>query len=149
MGTARKMVIFLFAIVVLYSCRTTRYVPVEKVITKREILRDTVVEYRLTPYNDSIAVRDTVSILENAYALSIAAYIAGVMHHSLKIKESPIKIPLRFTEVRISETVPKINTVEVPVYVNRLTTWQRIRINIANAAILTLLLVIIYYRKKY
>lgn len=67
---------------VLAGCATKRevqYIPIEKKVTEKVTVRDTLVQVVLRPYKDSVSLhsasgRDTTSYLESTYAYSYASY---------------------------------------------------------------------------
>lgn len=118
------------------SCRSVRYVPVETVVVDSTVVRDTIMDVRLVPYRDSVAVRDTSSFLSNPYAWSWAVWDGGVLHHSLVVWPGgsiQVKVPYFIDRyVRIRE--PQIVEVE-----RELTRWQRFRMEVGGVALFALL----------
>jgi hypothetical protein len=129
---SRKLILIAIAIVLFISCRSVKYVPVTKTVTRTEYTVDTLVEYQLVPYHDSVAVDDTVSFLFNDYAYSYAMWSSGKLHHSLAIfPQKPILIEVPRTIVEVHETDPQIVEVE-----KKLTSWQKVKMNVGGAVII-------------
>lgn len=136
--------LFVLAVLsLLAGCRQVRYVPVETVLTDSTVIRDTVMDVRLVPYRDSVAVNDTSSFLSNPYAWSWAVWSGGVLHHSLVVWPGGsirVKVPYFIDRiVRIRE--PQLVEVE-----RELTRWQRLKLELGGWAfgiILTAALVIV------
>lgn len=114
----------------LAGCSTKRvveYVPMETVRTERVEVTDTVVEVQLVPYRDSVAVADSVSRIENAYAVSHAAVKGGLLSHSLTVKPGA-KVGTPFRLLTYTRTDSISYPVEVPVEVE-LNAWERIKLD--------------------
>lgn len=96
----------------LISCKAKRiYVPIETVVTEKEIVRDTVIDIQLEIIRDSVVVADTISILENKYASSMAKFTQGNLHHTLKTKDVKVPIEVQYIEKIVTKEV------EVPIEV--------------------------------
>lgn len=96
----------------LISCKTKRiYIPIKTVVKETEIVRDTIIDIQLEVIRDSVVVSDTISVLENKYASSMAKFTQGNLHHTLKTKD--VKVPI---EVQYVEKIA-IKEVEVPIEV--------------------------------
>lgn len=107
----------------LIGCKT-KYIPVETKVTERVTVTDTIIDYQLTPYRDSIVTRDTASYLSNGYGGSWAVYSGGMLHHSLFVfPQNPIQIEVPKTVITERETEStKIEKVEVE---KKLSLYQR------------------------
>ncbi len=132
------------------ACSTVRQLPSVADSTKVEvrtvekIVKDTawvelpvIIEKRTT--------LDTISRLENKYAVSEASISAGVLHHTLATK--PVREPVA---VEIKEIVrdsivyrDRIQTVTVEVE-KKLTGWQSFKMKAGGAAILLIAFAILY-----
>lgn len=121
-----------FALAVLYSCQSTKYIPVESVRIDSVSIKDTVFEVKLIPYKDSVSTKDSTSFLSNKYAYSWARYSNGVLQHSLGIwpfAVTTIKVPY-FMERYIYIENPTIVEVE-----KELSQWQKLKIELGGYAI--------------
>ena len=100
----------------LIGCSTVKYVPVEtiKEVTRTEQIRDTVILYKPSKDSISIQTKDTTSRLETSLAVSEASYSSGVLHHSIKNKDS-LEVKIQYKD----RIVEKIVTKEIPVEVVR------------------------------
>ena len=133
----------------LCGCRSVKYVPVETVRTDSTVIHDTLMDVRLVPYRDSVAVRDTSSYLSNPYAWSWAVWSDGVLHHSLVVWPGGsirVKVPYFIDRiVRIRE--PQLVEVE-----RELTRWQRFRMGMGDAMLCLLAFAVLglagYWLKK-
>lgn len=149
-----KRIVFLFLSVsvlcLAYSCRTkTVYIPVNSVSTKTEVLHDTVLDIQLVPYRDSVAIRDTSSCLENAYASSLAIWSDNMLHHSLTVKN--VSLPVRVIYKNIIQT----DSIQVPYEVikiqevNRLNVLQSFQIWCGRIFLLLLFAFCAFWALKY
>lgn len=94
---------------------------------------------------EKVATLDTTSTLENKYARSEAVVSAGILSHSLETK--PVKQPVQIeTKVIYKDSLvyrDRVQTQAVEVE-KKLTRWQKARMNIGAATILTLLFALAY-----
>ena len=132
--------IFLPVIILLVSaicsCRGVKYVPVETVRVDSTVIRDTVMEVQLVPYQDSVATRDTASFLSNPYAYSWARWSSGLLQHSLGIW------PLATTQVKVPYFIDRYVTITKPQVVEvekELSKWQQFKLDVGGAALFGLL----------
>ena len=131
------------------ACSTVRTLPVQdstrvEVRTETVIRKDTVfVELPLVV--ERVAVLDTVSHLENAFAASSAVVSGGVLEHSLETK--PVRHPVIVDkEVVYRDSLvyrDRVQTVTVKVE-KKLTSWQKVQMRLGLVAILLLAIVVIY-----
>lgn len=108
----------------LFSCKSSvQYIPVETIVTEKEIVRDTIVIHQLKVIRDTIVVNDTISYLQNEYAESWAMWSFGKLHHSLNIKQVDIPIEIRYKD-RWRETIKEVPIeVEIVKYKDKPYTW--------------------------
>ena len=147
MFTLQLVILLLLATVIMCSCRSPRYIPVETKITETIETFDTVYEVKLVPYRDSVVVDDTISYLSNEYGGSWARWSKGKLHHSLFVfpgKIITIEIPKTIL-IKRREVVPQIGEIE-----KKLNKWQQIKIDYGGYAILALLFIIVWliYKKR-
>lgn len=131
-----KKVIYAISIIwfalAVYSCQSTKYIPVESVRIDSVSIKDTIFEVKLIPYKDSVSTKDSTSFLSNNYAYSWARYNNGVLQHSLGIwpfAVTTIKVPY-FMERYIYIENPTIVEVE-----KELSQWQKLKIELGGYAI--------------
>jgi hypothetical protein len=108
----RRLIILLFIVILFVSCRSVKYVPVERTVTRTETTVDTIVEYKIVQSRDSVATQDTASYLANDYCYSWAVIRDGVLHHSLVTFPKVILIDVPKTVIETTVSEPKIVTVE-------------------------------------
>ena len=148
----RYVCIVLVALVTL-SCATNRVlssnieqdsVSVE-VRERIEYIRDTV-EVAIPAISESVATRDTVSHLENAYAVSRAVIAGGILHHSLMTKPQIQRIPVRTPSLRRDSIVYRNFYRDITTEVVReLTWWQETQIK-GFWAMIILFLIFLFIR---
>ena len=135
------ILIILLTSAICTGCRTvTEYVPVEIKTTETITVRDTTIQKELVPYQDSTAVKDTVSYLSNPYAYSWARWSNGVLEHSLKIWPGAflvVEVP-KYVEVTRYQEVPKVVEVE-----KDLSWWQQTKVNYGGYALVLVLIVVV------
>lgn len=114
----------------LIGCGTTKtvYVPVSSVHTEYQTIHDTIVNVKLDVLRDSVVTKDTLSILNNKYAISIARWSNGTLFHSLRSKDVQIPVNVQYTDKLVIDSIPVPYKVEVPKQVNILTAWQKFQI---------------------
>ena len=93
-----------------------------------KIERDTVVEAVLIPFKDSVTIVDTVSVLENKYARTSAKWENSTLTHTLEIKPTPIEVKTKIIE-RVDSIPYEVERIKE---VNRLTSWQKLRLDLFN-----------------
>ena len=120
----------LAAVILLLSlsgCRTKSiYVPIRSSSSVTESRRDTFVEARLQPMRDSVITFDSLSVLENMYASSVALWSGGRLSHSLVVKEVPIPVRVEYVERFRTDSIAIPYPVERVVEKNILRWWQKI-----------------------
>lgn len=120
---ALLFVITLFALL-MFGCKTrVQYVPVETIVTEKQIVKDTIVEFKLDVIRDTIVSNDTISHLDNKYASSWAKWSKGQLSHSLTTKDTPQQVAIKY--VYIEKEVVKEVPIEVEVvkYEDKPYTW--------------------------
>ena len=131
--------LILLAVLLLASCGTARQtLSTETRDSTRVDVRTEYVERIDTVYVDiprqveKLVTRDTVSHLENDYAVSDASVdSSGFLHHSLATKRQSLPVPVKSTAERKDSIIFRDKEVYVdkPVYVERqMTAWQQIRL---------------------
>jgi hypothetical protein len=103
-----RIVVCFLMVVLMCSCRSTKYVPVETKVTETVEMHDTVTQVQLVPYYSESVRQDTMSSrLVNPYAYSDAYWDGKQLHHTLGIWPGttiPVTIPdykiITRTEVR-------------------------------------------------
>ena len=102
------------------------YVPVRSSYSVTELRRDTLIEVRLPPMRDSISTADTLSVLENKYASSVALWSGGRLSHSLITREVSIPVRVEYIERFRTDSIAVPYPVEHVVEKNVLRWWQKI-----------------------
>ena len=102
------------------------YVPVRSASFVTETRRDTLIEVRLQPMRDSVTTLDTLNILENKYASSVALWSGGRLSHSLAMKEVPIPVKVEYIERLRTDSIAVPYPIERVVERNILRWWQKI-----------------------
>lgn len=131
--------LILLAVLLLASCGTARQtLSTETRDSTRVDVRAEYIERIDTVYVDiprqveKLVTRDTVSHLENDYAVSDASVdSSGFLHHSLATKRQSLPVPVKSTVERKDSIIFRDKEVYVdkPVYVERqMTAWQQIRL---------------------
>ena len=121
-----------FALAMLYSCQSTKYIPVESVRIDSVSIKDTIFEVKLIPYKDSVSTKDSTSFLSNKYAYSWARYSNGVLQHSLGIW------PFATTMIEVPYFIERYVYIENPTIVEvekELSQWQKLKIELGGYAI--------------
>jgi hypothetical protein len=111
------LAIVFLALQILISSGCTRriYVPVEHKVTEKEILRDTVVNVQLEYLHDSIATYDSVSVLQNRYAISRAEFAEGRLLHVLATRpDAEIPVRIQYVDRLRIDSIPVPYEVEKP-----------------------------------
>lgn len=132
----KRYVCMVLVALVTLSCATNRVlsshieqdsVSVE-VRERIEYIRDTV-EVAIPAISESVATRDTVSHLENAYAVSRASIADGILHHSLMTIPQIQRIPIRTASIMRDSIVFRNFYRDITTEVEReLTWWQEMQI---------------------
>lgn len=107
----------LFLILLLTSCSTIRYVPVETVVTetKTEIVRDTIIKW-MPPVEKIVnETKDTTSTVETSLAKSTATVSNGTLHHSIENKKDSIITKIVYKDKIVTKTEYKEVPVEIEV----------------------------------
>lgn len=115
-----------------------------EVRTETEIKIDTVY-LQLPSISQSAQTIDSVSVLENKYAISVAEVSDGILSHSLDIKPvnepKPVEIKTFYRDSLVF--VDKYVEVEVPVEA-QLSKWQRFRMLIGDCALVFIFALIVF-----
>lgn len=120
--------VILLVMVILCSCTTTKYVPVEKTITEVVTNHDTTIVVKLKHYTDSVIVyadtakHEAKSHLENEYCESSAIYTNGKLKHTLNVKPNAVDTVVVTKVKNIVKTIREPQIVEVE---KKLSTWDK------------------------
>ena len=99
---------------------------------------------------ERVAVLDTVSVLENAFAASRAEVSAGVLRHSLETRPSRLPVAVEREVVFRDSVVFRDRVVLEEVCVGKpLTGWQRVRMKVGDFLLIFAFIEIIYFIIKY
>jgi len=130
------------------ACGTTRQVtPSEQ--TTVEVRTNTVyvpdtVYVQLPVVSQSVETLDTVSVLENKYAVSEASVSGNVLKHSLEVK--PVKEPVAIQKEIVYRDSVVLQKVDVDHYIEmpaELTAWQSFKIKLGGYAFALIILLIV------
>ena len=147
---------YFFPLILLFlsvACSVSRQVtPREQ--TTVEIRTETVyvpdtVYVQLPAVSQSVETLDTISVLENRYAVSEASVSGNVLKHSLEVK--PVKEPVAIKKEIVYKDSVIVKEVDVDHYIEmpaELTAWQSFKIKLggyAFALIIILIVVAILY----
>lgn len=128
-----RRVVFI-ALLLLASCCPKHYPPVVEIrdsirVEIRERLVHDTVKVEVPKIVEKVITRDTVSHLENEWALSDAALVDGFLSHSLETKGRtvyvPIQVPVHDTVIVEKSAEKEVIEVEVE---KPLSWWQRLKI---------------------
>ena len=148
-----KNFILLFLLFLSVACSVTKQVtPREQ--TTVEIRTETVyvpdtVYVKLPAVSQSVETLDTVSVLENRYAVSEASVSGNILKHSLEVK--PVNEPVAIKKEIVYRDSIVLQQVDVDHYIEvpaELTPWQSFKIRLggyAFALIIILIVVAILY----
>ena len=143
-----KNFILFFLLFLSVACSVTRQVtPREQ--TTVEIRTETVyvpdtVYVQLPAVSQSVETLDTVSVLENRYAVSEASVSGNVLKHSLEVK--PIKEPVAIKKEIVYRDSIIVKEVDVDHYIEmpaELTAWQSFKIKLGGYAFALIILLIV------
>ena len=132
------------------ACSTVRQLPSTD-STKVEVRYEKVLEkdtvlVELPVVVERVAVLDTVSHLENAFAASSAVVSGGVLRHSLETK--PVKMPavvdkqIVYRDSIVYKDRVQTVTVEVP---RQLTGWQQAKLRVGGFCFFAVILIGLYF----
>lgn len=93
-----------------------------KIVERLEIVTDTV-EVAIPYISESVATRDTMSHLENEYAVSDAMLSGGILHHSLETRPHLKRIELKRPILHRDSVIIRNSYREVTVEVDKPDTW--------------------------
>ena len=95
-----NLLLVITLLISLYSCnKKIIYVPVNHVETLTEIIKDTVVSYKIVPEYKFIETKDSISRLETSYAISTCKTSNGILSHQLQNKDTNIQIVIQYKDV--------------------------------------------------
>ena len=96
----KNILIILIIFISFISCsKKIVYVPVNHVETLTEIIKDTVVSYKIVPEYKFIETKDSISRLETSYAISTCKTSNGILSHQLQNKDTNIQIVIQYKDV--------------------------------------------------
>ena len=130
------------------ACSVTRQVtPREQ--TTVEVRTNTVyvtdtVYVQLPAVSQSVETLDTISLLENKYAISEASVSGNVLKHSLEVK--PVKEPVAIQKEIVYRDSVVLQQVDVDHYIEipaELTAWQSFKIKLGGYAFALIILLIV------
>ena len=136
------------------ACGTVRTLPVQdstrvEVRVEREFVTDTA-WVELPVIVEKVVTMDTVSVLENKYAISKAEVSGGRLSHSLATR--PVREPVKVEKeiVYRDSVVFRDRIVREDVKVEKeLTPWQTLKMRTGGYCIASILLIIIYFVIKH
>ena len=140
--------ILLFLLFLSVACSVTRQVtPREQ--TTVEIRTETVyvpdtVYVQLPAVSQSVETLDTVSVLENKYAVSEASVSGNVLKHYLEVK--PVNEPVAIQKEIVYRDSVVLQKVDVDHYIEmpaELTPWQSFKIKLGGYAFALIILLIV------
>ena len=143
-----KNFILLFLSLLSVACSTIKQVtPREQ--TTVEIRTETVyvpdtVYVQLPAVSQSVETLDTVSVLENKYAVSEASVSGNVLKHSLEVK--PVNEPVAIKKEIVYRDSVVLQQVDVDHYIEvpaELTPWQSFKIKLGGYAFALIILLIV------
>lgn len=137
----------LFILILISGCKTIKPVFIEKEVRDSIMVKDTVVEYILKPYKEKVTTLDTISLLENEYAITRAETSGGKLKHSLETKEKPVEIKVQYLDRVITKEIPVPYEVEKVVEVEKkLNLWERLKLKLGGIVII---LFVAYFAQKF
>lgn len=131
------------------ACSVTRQVT-EREQTTVEIRTETIyvpdtVYVQLPAVSQSVETLDTISVLENKYAISDASVSGNILKHSLEIKPVNEPVPVRkeivYRDSVVLQRVDVDHYIEMPA---ELTPWQSFKIKLGGYAFALIILLIVY-----
>lgn len=135
--------IILFVSAICYSCRTTRYVPVQTVTQIRDsvVLRDSVLSKEIINKRDSVIFRDSFVIVldDDGNVIRTELYRQKEIYNDLQkdYKELKSRYDLLLSQ--------KTDSIQIPYPVEReLTWWQNIKIKAGGFAMLIIIAGIVF-----
>ena len=134
---------FLPLLLLLFSCAPKEVVRYIRDVSIR-VERDTIVEAVLIPSKDSITSKDTISVLENKYARTSAKWANSSLTHTLEIKPVPIEIKTKIIE-RVDSIPYEVERIKE---VNRLTSWQKLRLDLFNFLVAFFIAAVFFLLKR-
>lgn len=109
-------------LLLLCSCATTRYVPVNQIRHITTIERDTIVEVVTPPESVTNTTTDTTSVIKTRYATSTATVSGGVLTHNLTQPARKDSVKIEKIYIQVTDSVPY--PVEVEVVREVVPTWS-------------------------
>ncbi len=143
-----KYILPLFSLLLLVACSSVRQVAPAQPVTRVEYRTETVVEkdtvyLTLPPIEQSRSTLDTVSVLENRYAKSVASVADGVLDHSLQVKSVSEPVAVEKKIVYRDSLVYVTQPAEVVEVEKKLSRWQSFKMKVGGWALDILLLAIV------
>lgn len=124
------------------SCRTVKYVPVERKIETRDsvVLRDSVVIRDVVNYRDSVVVRDSTVLVvdENGNVIRTELYRQKEIYRELQKEYDALLERYRLLESERTDSIPVPYPVE-----KELTRWQQTKVNYGGWAMLAVFVYIL------
>lgn len=143
------LLVALLSLIMLHGCTRSVYIPVETKTTETvEVeVHDTIVEVITPAERVEVVTEDTSSMLATKYAMSMAAYEDGKLHHSLYqwARVDSISLPLTTIKRARRDSIPYPVEVEKVVEVVPAWSWWTLGL---SAVLFAILLLIILSRIK-
>ena len=145
------IVLMLILSVILSGCRTTKpaTVVVVRDSIRTEVRKETVyvpdtIPVVLPPETVRVVAPDTLSCIQTSLAMSEAALVDGLLHHSIWNKQTAIPVPVQHKETTRDSIVYKEKEVPVPYPVEvekekPLTWWQQLRLWLGNILLVAII----------
>lgn len=142
--------ILLSFVILLFSC-CPKIIPVkeiEKIVIKDSIiekLRDTTIYIEIEKIiNSNVTLTTDTSRLENKFSKSTAYVVNNLLYHNLEQKSANIPFKIEYVDrhhYSVRDSI--INKTQI-VEVNKLTTWQKVRLTLGNILLLLLGITLIF-----
>lgn len=116
-----------------------------KIVERLEIVTDTV-EVAIPYISESVATRDTMSHLENEYAVSDAMLSGGILFHSLETRPHLKRIELKRPILHRDSVIIRNSYREVTVEVDKSDTWFEKTQKIGFWGMISIVLIIFFLR---
>ena len=109
------MIKYILLFIIVISCTKKIYIPIETIITTKEIIKDTIIHIKIEKEYIQNITSDTVSYVETKFAFSNANYNAskGLLYHNIINKDSIIPIEIRYISREIIKEIPSPYPVEI------------------------------------
>jgi len=113
----KNAILAVFTAYLVAGCTKYQYIPVEKEITVKETLHDTIIEVQVEREYVSQILPDTVSVVETKYAKAVATWHgnSATLEHTIENKAGGVEAQVKYVtrETVIEKTSPY--PVETPI----------------------------------